>query len=163
MKRKTIEIKEDVKLPGTDIILEKGDKIRVLNESALSWIDLDSIYASYVEALFFTEEDMWQDEDPDLDTSDLKISSELERKIEDDIKDFIREAEKAGIDFNELPSTVGRYNLEDMIGHDFWLTRNRHGAGFWDKDYGGHEDTLTEVAHGFGEVYVWPENGEIVA
>lgn len=23
----------------------------------------------------------------------------------------------------------------DTIGHDFWLTRNDHGAGFWDGDY----------------------------
>ena len=24
---------------------------------------------------------------------------------------------------------------ERMAGHDFWLTRNRHGAGFWDGDW----------------------------
>jgi hypothetical protein len=28
-------------------------------------------------------------------------------------------------------------NLEPgQVGHDFWLTRNRHGAGFWDRGYG---------------------------
>lgn len=37
-------------------------------------------------------------------------------------------------------------------GHDFWLTRNRHGAGFWDRGYGKVGDELTEIAHGFGEV-----------
>jgi|SRR5579872_930254 len=37
-------------------------------------------------------------------------------------------------------------------GHDFWLTRNRHGAGFWDGDW--PEDVgerLTRAAHAFGE------------
>lgn len=37
------------------------------------------------------------------------------------------------------------------IEHDFWLTRNRHGAGFWDGDY-KNGNALTEVAIRFGEV-----------
>ncbi len=42
-------------------------------------------------------------------------------------------------------------------GHDFWLTRNRHGAGYWDGDW--PEDTariLTDVSHAAGErdVYI---------
>src|SRR5262245_12754239 len=24
---------------------------------------------------------------------------------------------------------------DELAGHDFWLTRNGHGAGFWDGDY----------------------------
>src|SRR5687767_14180399 len=31
-------------------------------------------------------------------------------------------------------------------GHDFWLTRNGHGAGFWDGDWPEHGDTLTAIA-----------------
>ena len=30
--KKVISVQEDTKIPGTDIILEKGDKIRVLDE-----------------------------------------------------------------------------------------------------------------------------------
>jgi hypothetical protein len=41
----------------------------------------------------------------------------------------------------------------EQAGHDFWLTRNYHGAGFWDGDW---EDDigakLTEASHGFGSV-----------
>ena len=40
---------------------------------------------------------------------------------------------------------------EAPIEHDFWLTRNHHGAGFWDGDY-ENGDALTEIAHEFGEV-----------
>lgn len=36
-------------------------------------------------------------------------------------------------------------------GHDFWLTRNGHGAGFWDGDWPEHGDTLTDASHKFGE------------
>ena len=38
-----------------------------------------------------------------------------------------------------------------QIGHDFWLTRNRHGAGFWDRGLGDVGDRLTKAAHAFGE------------
>ena len=33
----TIKIKEDVRVPGTDIILEAGDKIKVLKENRLHY------------------------------------------------------------------------------------------------------------------------------
>lgn len=36
-------------------------------------------------------------------------------------------------------------------GHDFWLTRNRHGSGFWDGDLGEAGDALTTAAHSYGE------------
>lgn len=37
-------------------------------------------------------------------------------------------------------------------GHDFWLTRNRHGAGFWDRGYlGDIGQALTDAAHAEGE------------
>lgn len=37
-------------------------------------------------------------------------------------------------------------------GHDFWLTRNGHGAGFWGGDWPEPQATrLTEAAHAFGE------------
>ena len=50
-------------------------------------------------------------------------------------------------------------------GHDFWLTRNRHGAGFWDGDwFEPHATTLTESSHKFGEVILYVgDNGMIYA
>lgn len=41
---------------------------------------------------------------------------------------------------------------DSQIGHDFWLTRNGHGAGFWDGDYPINGDKLTEIAKSFGEL-----------
>jgi hypothetical protein len=48
----------------------------------------------------------------------------------------------------------------DQVGHDVWLTRNRHGAGFWARDqhtYGDvvTRDTLDRIAKGMGEVYLY--------
>ena len=44
---------------------------------------------------------------------------------------------------------------EAQAGMDFWLTRNRHGAGFWDRGLGGAGEQLTELAHGYGEAHAW--------
>lgn len=42
------------------------------------------------------------------------------------------------------------------VGHDFWLTRNRHGAGFWDRGAAGPAvDTLVESSHAWGEVNIF--------
>jgi hypothetical protein len=41
---------------------------------------------------------------------------------------------------------------EEQNGHDFWLTRNGHGAGFWDRDYPGTlGDDLSKAAKSYGE------------
>jgi hypothetical protein len=44
---------------------------------------------------------------------------------------------------------------EQRAGHDLWLTRNRHGAGFWD---GGWPEPFasraTAWAHAYGEAFV---------
>lgn len=39
---------------------------------------------------------------------------------------------------------------DSQNGHDFWLTRERHGAGFWDRGYGKVGDKLSEAAHVYG-------------
>ena len=41
-------------------------------------------------------------------------------------------------------------------GHDFWLTRNGHGAGYWDRGLGEVGDALTTAAEVYGscDLYV---------
>lgn len=53
--------------------------------------------------------------------------------------------------------------IEDsQAGHDFWLTRNRHGAGFWDRGLGDVGKALTEAAHAFGatDLYI-TDDGQV--
>ena len=49
------------------------------------------------------------------------------------------------------------YLSDDQLaqaGHDFWLTRNGHGTGFWDRPeiYGHYAERFTKVSENFGEV-----------
>ena len=43
-----------------------------------------------------------------------------------------------------------------QFGHDFYLTRCRHGAGFWDRGKGAAGDQLTELCRPYGsaDLYV---------
>jgi hypothetical protein len=42
--------------------------------------------------------------------------------------------------------------IEEQAGHDFWLTRNGHGAGFWDGDWPEpYAEMFTEGAKSYGE------------
>lgn len=51
-----------------------------------------------------------------------------------------------------------------QTGHDFWLTRNGHGAGFWDRGYGEAGDRLTAAAHVYGSVDLYETvTGEVAA
>ena len=51
---------------------------------------------------------------------------------------------------------------DSQLGHDFWLTRNRHGSGFWDGDYPKLlGEKLTVTAYSFGECNLYVENGLI--
>lgn len=39
----------------------------------------------------------------------------------------------------------------EQAGHDFWLTRNGHGAGFWDRGLGELGKSLSDAAKAYGE------------
>ncbi len=50
---------------------------------------------------------------------------------------------------SELLDATGAEQSQN--GHDYWLTRNGHGAGFWDRGYGAVGDDLSERAKADGE------------
>lgn len=45
-------------------------------------------------------------------------------------------------------------------GHDFWLSRNGHGTGFWDRGLTVGE-ALHTAARAMGEVYLYKERGKV--
>ena len=52
----------------------------------------------------------------------------------------------------------------EQLGHDLWLTRNYHGAGFWDRGLGEIGDKLTELAHSYGVITLYiGDDGKIYA
>lgn len=57
--------------------------------------------------------------------------------------------------FGEGPDRgSGQYSTSEQAGHDFYLTRHGHGAGFWDGDWPEPAATaLTEASKSYGETW----------
>ncbi|HYF57062.1 MAG TPA: hypothetical protein VEA41_22620 [Salinarimonas sp.] len=67
-----------------------------------------------------------------------------------ELHEFVDYVDSLGIDWSD-------HWTAERLAHDFWLTRNRHGAGFWDRYYGDQEGArigraLTEAARAFGSL-----------
>ncbi|GGU45795.1 hypothetical protein [Lentzea flava] len=45
-----------------------------------------------------------------------------------------------------------------QCGHDFWLSRNGHGTGFWDRGNGAIGDRLHAAAKVYGSVHLWADD-----
>lgn len=60
-----------------------------------------------------------------------------------DLDDFLADPETAYL--------IGRLQLNaQQVGHDFWLTREGHGTGFWDRGNGAMGDRLADKAKVYG-------------
>lgn len=86
---------------------------------------LDSFTQGYVEAMFFTDCTSDNEELEDATFDDL--SAEALQHIIHDCQRFQSKHEAL------LSEAYARDYSEEQAGHDFWLTRNGHGAGFWDR------------------------------
>lgn len=93
----------------------------------------------------------------DKNYSENDIDAETIEKMRGDCQEFTRQFEGAIVE----AVTVGypRYVMVSA-GIDFWLTRNRHGAGYWSSDLGKVGEDLTRAAHTFGEytLYLGDDN-----
>lgn len=102
------------------------------------------VLAAYLEcALWAGLDDEGEPLDSYYNVSD--VSEETRAAIAAEIADFLDDCagEREPSDLEGL--------LPDQVGHDFYLTRNRHGAGFWDRGLGDRGDRLTAAAHVWGE------------
>jgi hypothetical protein len=150
-------IKEVFVRENTEVYLEENELLEIMK--------------GYLDAAIWTEEERLQSEyQPDLDSNEedsdlnklIRIQADLNKKpfenfiTEDlepdskiqaymDIKNFIKIAGPQAI--SETLDT----NNASQLGHDIWLTRNRHGAGFFDHNY-DFEKQLMDAAHAIKEV-----------
>lgn len=112
-------------------------------------IQFDEFEAAYFEAALWTAE---------LD--DCTIYEIDEKHIENSKKELAAfrasDAYKAAIETHLW--------TEAQAGHDFWLTRNHHGAGFWDRysEGAGYDlgKALSELSEKYSEIYLYREEKE---
>lgn len=106
------------------------------------------LWPEFVDA--YLEAALWSSSDADEEYLDKNYG------VEDFAQEAINKSVKESNDFI-------RANLKDLEsvgdksqhGHDFWLTRNGHGAGFWDRGYGEVGKRLSEMSRPYGTANVY--------
>lgn len=105
--------------------------------------EFEIFFNSFIETALWSSSDINKDSDTSLQNEGYTIDSfdeESLTKLKGDCLNF----------FNNNYSKI-KNNLE-LAGHDFWLTSQRHGAGFWDGNWEkeiGNE--LTKDSHEYSE------------
>lgn len=98
--------------------------------------------------------------DGDYDSDDL--TPESAASCREDIVDFIHSCTSQGIDLAAIGGNP-QWGAHEQHAHDLWLTRNGHGAGFWDRGYGEVGDKLSEIAKLMGSKDASPAgDGKVV-
>lgn len=106
-----------------------------------------AVLTSYIQCALWSSTD--SDEcHLDANYSETDLDTKTIEKMTADVEQFVKEAKDSIIDSGAS---------ESSIGHDFWLTRNGHGAGFWDRGYEKSvSDAFCKICKKFGncELYV---------
>jgi hypothetical protein len=108
------------------------------SDPGFDWL-VDSILVDFVPA--YVDALLWQSSEMPSDVSFSDISVETTHEIENECRDFVT---------SNLFDLVARDD-HSTSGLDFCLTRNGHGAGFWDRGLGELGDRLTANSRPYDE------------
>lgn len=109
-------------------------------------MDIDAIKSAYVECATWAD---WPTDDAGNE-AEGRLTAAAIAQLHADVDDFVADEETAELIADLDPG---------QVGHDFWLTRNRHGAGFWDRGLGEKGERLTVIAHAYGARYLYVTDG----
>ncbi len=99
--------------------------------------DLETFTAACIEALYFTDTG-----EGDQPAKDAELAPDTLANLQADCRSFWR---RFGCYIEPAQQTP------KQAGYDFWLTRNGHGAGFWDGDWPErYADMLTIASECYG-------------
>lgn len=120
-----------------------------MSKKEIDSLDVEEALEQYIHTALWSSVD--ENEDPfDLNYGPEDIAPEAKRQMREDVEDFLRSNQA-------MILTWGREGTApSQAGHDFWLTRNGHGAGFWDGDWGEAGTPLSDACKPYGscDLYV---------
>jgi hypothetical protein len=121
---------------------------------------LDDFTRGYIEAA------LWSTNDESDESGGVPLDQNYETwdLTHEALDKMIKDCQSFQEENHELLSKIGNLLSGDAgrNGHDFWLTRNGHGAGFWDRDYDEEVGKgLTDAAHAYGTVNLYVSGGKI--
>lgn len=113
-------------------------------------VDLDAFFDAYITAALWSS----------TDNADVSGGEALDTNY--NISDFDKKSlKKLRVDADAFAKENAEYILgrEEQAGHDFWLTQNHHGAGFWDGDWPKEIGRiLTDRSHSYGDIFIYVED-----
>ncbi len=109
---------------------------------------LDTFTIAYINALLWSTTD---ESDPNTGGDPLDKNYEISDLSKVALAQCVKDCKK----FQQVYQSY--WVDDDQAGHDFAMTRNRHGTGFWDCDCYADEAkrVLTDAAHLMGEVHLY--------
>ena len=117
-----------------------------------SW-EMNQVQRQYIEtALWSSTTDDGDPLDNDAGVDDL--TARCQRAMLRDLDGFLADA-------RELLDRADYTGNDVQAAHDFWLTRNGHGAGFWDRGLGKLGDELTKKAKAYGSFDLYLYRGKV--
>ncbi len=129
---------------------------------------LDEFTTAYIDCMLWST----MDDSDDSGGEPLGKNHGIDDIDDDGLRDII--ADCTAFQKEHISDIEGHYQLSikrnadqwsdtQMAGYDFWLTRNGHGAGFWDGDWEEEAGQyMTETSEKMGEVFTYVgDNGKI--
>lgn len=106
-------------------------------------MSFETFFDAYIECALWSSCD---DSDEPLDSGEYMLTKAAFATLRREAKDFYRANEPLWRDIWD----------DAQAGHDFWLTRNGHGAGFWDRGHGELGALLSTASKAYGtcDLYV---------
>jgi len=142
----------------------------------LSGADVEAMVEGYLECQLWAGLDYRADgEDPvtyDENYSAEDISLEYVQAVRDELTEVVAQHPLAvRMYLKAIANHAAKWGGLDnaargaQFGHDFYLTREGHGAGFWDRGLGELGEYLTDIAKSYGSAEtLWDNgNGKLVA
>lgn len=109
-------------------------------------LKVNNFINGYIACMLWSTSGQTPDGEELEDLTEYPLSQDAIDSIKADCEKFVNNNKDL------LSEVYSRPTDYQNAGHDFWLTRNGHGAGFWDRGFGVVGDALTARAQGFKEL-----------
>jgi hypothetical protein len=139
--------------PGYGVYCNRCGRVMAADEGFRSYVE--RAFDAYIDVALWSSHEISEDgemgEPLDANYEPGDVDPDALVELREDLVRFLADQWSDVRDLNAM-----------SVGRDFWLTRNGHGAGFWDRGYGPRGDRLTDAAKVYGTVDLYVDvNGRI--
>lgn len=123
----------------------------------MSGIEFQEFYDAYADAMLWAN--TYDEDGIPADSSRAEVDPSARDQMEQDCDNFL---DDSAVRLIRGAMRRNRAYCFADAGHDFALTRNGHGVGFWDRGLGIVGEALTKIAKPYGEAHLWVDSSGIV-